>query len=178
MTLEWLYTLRRPEADKVDPPVATRRTAAVLAVMGYPLVWCVTSGLGTGDGILGMVLYVGLLLASLVLWAGSVTIVYEFRRRLAQAPDDQLDERERRLRDESYLISYRALSAITLLVGMAFTIAVEVRSEPVVVSGDTVIWVFASLLMASIALPSSVVAWRDREVNDPDEEEIAPEVGA
>lgn len=169
MWLERLYTLRRPDQDKVDPPIAVRRTAAILAVIGYPLVYLVLFGVEVGEDTLGTVVFMVLLLVALVLWAGSITVVYEFRRRLAHAPDEQLDEREQRLRDESYLIAYRALSAITLVVGLVLTVLVEVSGWSFELDGNAMIWVFSSLLMASVALPSSVVAWRDREVDDDDD---------
>lgn len=168
MGLEWLYTLRRPDEDKVDPPIPVRRIAAVGAVLGYPLCWLALAQevFTPGEGILPSLVYVGLLLAALVLWAGSVTVVYEFRRRLAQAPDEQLDERERSLRDESYLISYRLLSTAILAVGIAVSVAAGVQGGSIQVSTDLLIWTFSSLLMGSIAMPSSVVAWRDRDVDE------------
>ena len=181
MTLvERLYTTRRPHEERPTPPVAVRRVAAVLAVGLYPLSLLLVSadievlaGLGTPTYVVLAVLVTGV-------WIWSFFVVYEFRRRLAQAPDDQLDERERTVRDEAYLISYRLLSAaMAALAVWALAIVPAVNGNRQV-SLDTLLDVFFTLVIAAVVVPSAVVAWRDTgdDLGDDDEPEAVPSTPA
>ena len=171
MTLEWFYTIRRPPNERMTPPVAVRRVAAVLAVGLYPLsLLLMNTDIEVLPG-LGPVLYVVLAVLVIGLWVTSFTVVYEFRRRLAQAPDDQLDERERTVRDEAYLISYRLLSAAMMALAVWALAIVPAVNGNRQVSLDTLLDVFFSLVIAAVVVPSAVVAWRDTGADDLDDED-------
>lgn len=92
---------------------------------------------------------------------------YVLLRRVVQTaadlPDEQLDERERGLRDRSYLQSYRLLGgalACSLVLALVDDAGV-VRDSlgEVVVAWDAVL---GSLLLLSLVLPSAVLAMRQR----------------
>lgn len=149
-----------------------RRIAAILAIGLYPMLLLllisadveILSGLSTA-------LYVVLVVTALGLWMTGTWIVYEFRRRLAHAPDDQLDERERTVRDEAHLISYRLLSAavVALAVGALLVLPAVTGSRQT--SPDLLLDVLFSLVIAAAVLPSAVVAWRDTGDDALDDEE-------
>lgn len=160
MVLERLFTLRRPSEERPSPSVLVRRVAAVLAIGLYPLtLLLVTAEFEVLPG-LPTALYVALLVGVVVLWLTSTWVVYEFRRRLAQAPDDQLDEREQTVRDEAYLISYRLLSVavVTLVAGLLLLPPITGDAQ---VSTDVLLDVLFTLVIVAGVLPSAVVAWRD-----------------
>lgn len=81
----------------------------------------------------------------------------------ADLPDDRLDERERGLRDRSYLQSYRLLGAAVAvsLVLAVFANAGAVRDSigDLVVAWDSVL---GALLLLSLVLPSAVLAVRQQ----------------
>lgn len=176
MALEWLYTTRRPSDEHVTPPVAVRRVAAVLAVAAYPMSQLLISAdIEVLPG-LSDVAYVLLTIVVVLGWLISIGVIYEFRRRLAQARDDQLDERERTIRDEAYLISYRILGGIIVLLALAALAIVPAFTGSREVSLDLVLHAFSSLVIATVAMPSAVVAWRDTEVGELDDEALDAEV--
>ena len=94
-------------------------------------------------------------------------VAYILLRRLVQTaadlPDEQLDERERALRDRSYLQAYRLLGAATAasLVLAVVDDAGAVRDSvgEVVVAWDAVL---GALLLLGLVLPSAVLAVRQR----------------
>ena len=89
---ERLTTACRPASERITARRPLRRLAAVVALVGYPalLVGIELPALLGRD--LPAVVVVATVLVLVVLWAGSWGVVYEFRRRLANASDDQLDE--------------------------------------------------------------------------------------
>ena len=181
MALERFYTMRRPPQERAAPPVAVRRVAALLAVGLYPLsLLLINADIELLPG-LGAVPYVVLAIVVVGLWVASVFVVYEFRRRLAQAPDDQLDERELTVRDEAYLISYRLLSAAMLALAAWALVVVPAINGNRQVSLDTLLDVFFTLVIAASVLPSAVVAWRDTgddALDDEDDPEPVPSTAA
>lgn len=107
--------------------------------------------------------------SSLVRITGMLALfaAYVLLRRVVQTaadlPDDQLDERERGLRDRSYLQSYRLLGAAIAasLVLAAVDDAGLIRDSVgvIVVAWDAVL---GALLLLSLVLPSAVLAIRQR----------------
>jgi hypothetical protein len=98
------------------------------------------------------------ILVSLAGWMASVYVVYEFRRRLANAPDAALDEREVRVRDRAYLQAHRIGTAALFVVGVAVVPLVGLDQT---ISVEVVVDVMLSLAMAILALPAAVVAWTE-----------------
>lgn len=161
MVLDRIFTLRRPPEERPTPSVLVRRIAAVLAIGLYPLtLLLVTAEFDVLPG-LPTALYVALLVGVVALWMTSTWVVYEFRRRLAQAPDDQLDEREQTVRDEAYLISYRLLSVAVVTLALSALVVLPLVTDSRQVSLDVLLDVFLTLVIAAGILPSAVVAWRD-----------------
>jgi dipeptide/tripeptide permease len=178
MALEWLFTMRRPEDERVAPPVMVRRAAAVVAVAAYPAVLLLgEADIGAFEG-LGVVAYVALATVMVALWFLSVAVVYEFRRRLANAPDEQLDERERAVRDEAYLIAYRILGGAITVVTVLYLAVVPMITGSREMSVDLALHTMFSLLMAAAVLPSAVVAWRDTDTVEVDAGEVDGTLGA
>lgn len=176
MVLERLFTKRRPGEERPTPSVVVRRVAAVLAIGLYPLVWLlVTAEFEVLPGV-PTALYVAFLVGVVALWGTSTWIVYEFRRRLAQAPDGQLDERERTVRDEAHLISYRLLSVAIVALALGALLVVPLVTDSRQVSLDVLLDVFFTLVVAAGILPSAVVAWRDTgdDALDDEEADVAP----
>jgi hypothetical protein len=154
-------TTDRPATD-AELPRRIRRPLVVLALVGYPLsVFCWTiaqTWLGLPPvvgGIIGLALVPAYVFA---MWR-----IYEFRNHLAQAPDDQLDERQIRVRDRAYLESYRAFVAVTLLGLAALAIIPDLIDQPITLTYDVVQWLVMGAILLSLILPSAVVAW-----NEPD----------
>lgn len=171
MKLEELYTMRRPERERRAPSVPVRRAAALVAVLAYPVM---TLGgewdLGWMRDAVGPVGYALLLGALVLVWGISFMTIAAFRRQLAQAPDHQLDERERAVRDEAHVISHRLMGGV-LAFGTVWSLVVApffgMDRE---VSLDVVLATFFSLVTISVVLPSAVVAWRDTDEDDVDDD--------
>ena len=108
--------------------------------------------------------YLGLLLGSL---AALVTVflmlvVYLLLRtsirQVADAPDELIDERQQRVRDNAYLHAYRIMaSVITLIfIGTAFGLRVDFLSD------DQTTGLIVGTLFLIAALPSAVIAWGEK----------------
>lgn len=161
---ERVTTVRRSSADRVEAPRWTRRIAAVAAVLGYGVLMAVLES----DLPLPDVPAIVLIVVLLVGWATSVYVVYEFRRRLANAPDAALDEREVRVRDRAYLQAHRIGTAVLFLAGLVGGPLLSVTDT--VLSAGLVVDVTFSLAMGLLVLPAAVVAWTEPEDDlDPDE---------
>lgn len=84
-------------------------------------------------------------------------------RLIADAPHEYLDERQIKLRNNSYLVSYRILSAIVgpgsaILIILA-EVGVKLSEHRGFTSG-----LFVSVLMILAILPSMILAWREVEI--------------
>jgi hypothetical protein len=161
---ERLTTMCRPAVDRVETRQTLRRVAAVTSVVGYGVLMAVLE--------LDLEAAVGIpvILVALTGWIASVYVVYEFRRRLANAPDAALDEREVRVRDRAYLQAHRIGTAALFVVGIA---AVPVVGLDQTIAVEVVVDVMLSLAMAVLALPAAVVAW-----TEPDDEDVVEPVDA
>lgn len=161
---ERLSTMRRPARERIAAGRALRRVAAVVAVLGYGLLLLATRvDVGLPPALTGLAW--GLLL---VAWAGSVVVVLEFRRRLANAADGALDERELRLRDRAFLQAHR-LSATTVFV-VAAVVSVWPRADTAVaLTTHDVVNALVGLAMALLLLPAAIVAWQEPD-DGPDDD--------
>jgi hypothetical protein len=132
-------------------------------MVGFPLLlaaWFGLSALGLPG--VAWVLAVGAIVVSLLvtdyaLWA--------FRNSLAQAPDEQLDEREVAVRDRAYLESYRLFTTLTAMGVLLVAIAPDVLDRPIEYTFETVQPVFWGVLHYAIVLPSALVAWREPDID-------------
>lgn len=96
-------------------------------------------------------------------------------RRVADLPDEDIDERQIALRDRTYLVAYRIVGATVPTIG-AFGYIVADASSTQGISADVAAWIMSDLFFVLVALllflPSAVLAWysADEEV---DEQEVA-----
>jgi len=107
---------------------------------------------------------IGLLIVPPTLFA--MWRVYEFRSRLAQAPDGDLDERQIQIRDRAYLESYRIYVGVTLIGLVLAAIVPDIVDRPLVLTYDVVQWFVMGAILLSLVLPSAIVAWREPDLAD------------
>jgi hypothetical protein len=107
---------------------------------------------------------VGLVAILLTLFA--IRRVYQFRSRLAQAPDAQLDERQLQIRDRAYVESYRIFVTVTIAALMVAGILPGLLDHPLTFDYTVANFFVVGAVILSIALPSAVVAWREPDVAD------------
>jgi len=145
-----------------ETPRVVRRALVGAALAGYPVFVAAWIGLPT-LGVTGIpwalvvaALGLGVILAAIAL--------YQFRRRMAQSPDRDLDERQIAIRDRAYLVSYRAFSAIVLGGLLVAGILPDVLDRPLAVTFEAVQPVFWGAFLYSIILPSAVVAWQEPDL--------------
>lgn len=141
---------------------SVRRPLVVMALVGYPasvFLWTFAQSWLGLPPVMGGIL--GLALVPAYLYAG--WRIYEFRSRLAQAPDHELDERQLRVRDRAYLESYRVFVGVTLLAVVGLAILPDLVDRPVAFTYDIAQWWVMGAILLSLILPSAVVAW-----NEPD----------
>ena len=83
-------------------------------------------------------------------------------RRVADLPDEDIDERQVALRDRTYLVAYRILSVTVAWLLLAAYIVAD-ASATRVVSSTVADWVMSEALFVIIPLvmflPSAVLAW-------------------
>lgn len=149
-------------ADRLGRPA--RRGLVLVALLGYPILVAAWIGL-PAVGITGLPwLVVVTSIAAVMTLAG--VLLYRFQRSLAQSPEDRLDERQVAVRDRAYLHSYRILSGGVLLGLLAAAIAPDLLDRPLSVSYETMQPLLWAAILYSIILPSAVVAWQERDLDD------------
>ena len=109
----------------------------------------------------------GVVLLSFLVWGALRVSV----RVIADLPDRVLDERQVALRNAVYLDSYRWLAGLVLLAATGGLIAMVVAGNDFSAVTLTISWeagmaIFWVLEMLALALPSMVLALRDREPVD------------
>lgn len=162
-TWERLTTMCRPATERINTRRPVRRVAAIAATVGYGvLLWAFRADLGLPRG-----LDVATMIALVALWAWGLTVVFEFRRRLANAPDGALDERERIVRDRAYLQSHRITSLVLAASGIA---SVAVLDAGTGIAAQDVTNGLMTLMMAVVVLPAAVIAWQEPDDADLDAE--------
>lgn len=158
-------TSTRPPTPDAELARRIRRPLAVIAVIGYPVAvvfWAVAYGVfGVPPAVAGVV---GLVVILLTVFA--IRRVYQFRSRLAQAPDDQLDERQLQIRDRAYVESYRIFAAITIVALVLVGIVPDLLDHPLTFDYTVANFFVMGAVILLIALPSAVVAWREPDVAD------------
>ena len=134
-----------------------QRTAVVLVVVSWLLsiygTLDLTGSLGFADS--GFSWWSVMAFLSYLLIRGAVRVV-------ADAPDDLLDERLVALRNRSYLVAYRWLGLVFLLVFGFMTGAFEAQAsaQEGAANFDDALWFGVFLIMfVTASLPSMVLAW-------------------
>jgi hypothetical protein len=129
----------------------------VAIIVVTPVAWIL------GGSLVGL----GVVLLSFLVWGALRVSV----RVIADLPDRVLDERQVALRNAVYLDSYRWFAAFVLLAATVGLIAMAVAGDEFSGVALTISWeagmaVFWVLEMCALALPSMVLALREREPLD------------
>ena len=83
-------------------------------------------------------------------------------RGIADAPDELLDERQIKIRDTSFRYAYYGLGYIVVALLLLMNVGPEVQLfQP---EGNDGIYLMISMLFLSAALPSMILAWRERDI--------------
>jgi hypothetical protein len=82
------------------------------------------------------------------------------------APDGSLDERELAVRNRSYRVAYSAYAAITLLPVVYVSIAIDHPSLWLPRTYDEVSRIVWGLILVGGTLPSALLAWDDRPLEE------------
>ena len=96
-------------------------------------------------------------------------------RRVADLPDEDIDERQIALRDRTYLVAYRIVGATVPTIG-AFGYIVADAPSTQGISADVAAWIMSDLFFVLVSLllflPSAVLAWysADEETDEPEVE--------
>jgi phosphate/sulfate permease len=118
--------------------------------------------------------FLGFFVASALGWILRTAV-----RRVADLPDEDIDERQVALRDRTYLVAYRVLSVSVAWLLLAAYIVTD-ASATRVVSSAVAEWVMSDALFVIfplvLFLPSAVLAWYSDDEHDEHDEE--PEGGA
>lgn len=141
-----------------------RRALVVSALSGYPIFLGAWFGL-PAMGITGVAWAVAVAAIGLATLAAMVAL-YRFRRSMAQAPEDRLDERQIAVRDHAYLQSYRLFCGGLLLALVAVAIAPDLLDRTLSVTYETIQPLVWAGILYSIILPSAVVAWQEPDLDE------------
>lgn len=117
---------------------------------------------GTKEGALNLTFTLSFFTLTLFLYI----IYFQMRtsiRLIADAPEEFLDERQIQLRNHSYLESYRILSGVVVIVGLAIIVWAGAGMK---FSDHEGLFTtsFISLLMMVAVLPTMVLAWKEEEI--------------
>jgi amino acid transporter len=83
-------------------------------------------------------------------------------RGIADAPDELLDERQIKIRDTSFRYAYYGLGYIVLVLLLLMNLGPEVKLfQP---EGNDGSYLIISMVFLSAALPSMILAWRERDI--------------
>lgn len=163
---------QRPTEAPIGASAATRRSAAIAAVAGYPVLVQLVNGVDLRpwvEGPVGGAVYGLAVVGTTVAWLLSCRLVRACRRSLAHAPDGAVDERGRRVLHEAHLLAYRLLLGAALVAAAVFAF---VPSEQV--SAELATRALSSFLVVGLVLPSAIVAWRDVDVEPDVGDAVAP----
>ena len=135
----------------------SRRVIAVATLLGLPLAfawstyWLSTS---VSNLLWGPVTFV---LFGVTIWGALV--LYAYVRRRADLPGRDLDERERQLRDQAWILSYQVLSGVVVL-GIAWAgLSVWLLDRPVTIDANLANALVLCMAVLLPALPAAALAW-------------------
>jgi hypothetical protein len=141
------------------------RRALVIGMYGGYLAYMVLRGLAShldnGPlGLLGIAMLIGSVAAAWVLLYR--TPYWNW----GNAPDGSLDERELAVRNRSYRVAYSAYAAVTLLPVVYVSIAIDHPSLWLPRTYDEVSRIVWGLILVGGTLPSALLAWDDRPLEE------------
>lgn len=127
--------------------------AMAVAIVVGPVAWLVG---GSVWGILSVIL------SAALWWALQISV-----RTVADLPEEYLDERQRRVRDRAYVEAYRIFAGLMVLGASAGLVAFIVLGQDpdtwsIALTWDAVSAIFWAVMASALALPSMVLAVRER----------------
>ena len=86
-------------------------------------------------------------------------VLYRYVRGRADMPGIHLDERERRLRDQAWILSYQVLAIVVVFLGAAVVIPVLGFGRPITIDAPVATAVAICLGVLLPLLPAASLAW-------------------
>jgi len=149
--------VERVMGDRLFQRTRTRTVRRVLSILTAGLCVAIVPAFAQGGTVLGVVVT---LAAAASWWLLRISI-----RTIADLPDRFLDERQRALRNRSYVVAYLILgwivAALATIGLVAFVIVSENDAVTLTTTWNQALGVVLSLTLLISVLPSLVVAWRD-----------------
>jgi len=144
-----------------------RRILVVLMAIGTALVaagsyWpTLKTNLDLSDGTSVLIYSVTAIFAIFAVLLGYLFLRISVRG-IADAPDELLDERQIKIRDTSFRYAYYGLGYIVVALLLLMNVGPEVQLfQP---EGNDGSYLMISMLFLSAALPSMILAWRERDI--------------
>jgi hypothetical protein len=142
----------------------TRRVVAIATLAGLPAMYVWSSfwmGTNVSSLLWGPITF-ALIGATLI----GAFILYRFVRDRADMPGARLDERQRQLRDQAWILSYQVLSVVVVLGVAAVAVAVLGFGRTVSLDGTAVSAVAISVGVLLPMLPAAALAWIEPDYPD------------
>ena len=144
-----------------------RRILVVLMALGTALVaagsyWpTLKTNLNLSDGTSVVIYSVTAIFAIFAVLLGYLFLRISVRG-IADAPDELLDERQIKIRDTSFRYAYYGFGYIVLVLLLLMNIGPEVKLfQP---EGNDGSYLIISMIFLCAALPSMILAWRERDI--------------
>jgi hypothetical protein len=144
-----------------------RRILVVLMALGTALVaagsyWpTLKTNLNLSDGTSVVIYSVTAIFAIFAVLLGYLFLRISVRG-IADAPDELLDERQIKIRDTSFRYAYYGFGYIVLVLLLLMNIGPEVKLfQP---EGNDGSYLIISMMFLCAALPSMILAWRERDI--------------
>jgi amino acid transporter len=148
-------------------PQRNRRILVVLMALGTALVaagsyWpTLKTNLNLSDGTEVVIYSVTAIFAIFAVLMGYLFLRISVRG-IADAPDELLDERQIKIRDTSFRYAYYGFGYVVLVLLLLMNIGPEVKLfQP---EGNDGSYLIISMLFLCAALPSMILAWRERDI--------------
>jgi hypothetical protein len=127
--------------------------AMTVAIVVGPVAWLV------GGSVWGIV---SVVVSAALWWALQISV-----RTVADLPEEYLDERQRRVRDRAYVEAYRIFAGLMVIGASAGLVAFIVLGQDpdtwsIALTWDAVSAIFWAVMASALALPSMVLAVRER----------------
>ena len=138
-------------------PRRTRRVIAVVTLLGMPAafvwstLWLSTSVSNVLWGPITFVLFGATICGAFVLYA--------YVRRRADLPGLELDERQQRLRDQAWILSYQVLSAVVIFAVAWVALCAWLFNAPVTIDASLANALVLSNAVLLPVLPTAALAW-------------------
>ena len=135
----------------------TRRMTAVATLVGMPAAFAWSSywlTTGVNNLLWGPITFV--LFGATI---GGAIVLYAYVRRRADLPGPGLDERQRSLRDQAWILSYQVLSTVVIVAVAYAALQVWLFGHPVTVDADLANALVLSNAVLLPVLPAAALAW-------------------